>query len=153
MHERLAAHGGKGVSVRALGGGRAGEMRIARFLHNDKVTTQAMMETARQQTCARVAGRHVLAIQDSSALRVDEKGIGVLLHPVLAVDADTEAVLGLIDNAFLTRRGGARGKPQTAPFCRQGQPALAGGRRGRQRLGGGRRGLRHRGGGSRRRHL
>jgi hypothetical protein len=117
LHERLAAHGGKGVSVRALGGGRAGEMRIARFLHNDKVTTQAMMETARQQTCARVAGRHVLAIQDSSALRVDEKGIGVLLHPVLAVDADTEAVLGLIDNAFLTRRGGARGNRKQRPFA------------------------------------
>src|SRR5271157_4907136 len=35
--ERLVAHGGKGVSVSRLGGDRAGEMRIARFLHNPKV--------------------------------------------------------------------------------------------------------------------
>jgi hypothetical protein len=35
---RLVAHGGKGVSVRQLGGDRAGEMRITRFLHNPKVT-------------------------------------------------------------------------------------------------------------------
>ena len=117
MHERLVAHGGKGVSVRALGGGRAGEMRITRFLHNARVTTQAMMETARQQTCARAAGRHILAIQDSSALHVDEKGVGVSFHPVLAVDADTEAVLGLVDNVFLTRRGGERASRKQRDFA------------------------------------
>ena len=36
-----------------------------------------MMRTARERTCTRVAGRHVLAIQDSSALRVDEQGVGL----------------------------------------------------------------------------
>ena len=85
--ERLVAHGGKGVSVRGLGGGRAGEMRITRFLRNPKVTVGKMMATAQARTCAAVADRHVLAIQDSSALRVDEKGLGLSFHPVIAVDA------------------------------------------------------------------
>lgn len=117
LHERLAAHGGKGVSVRALGGGRAGEMRITRFLHNPKVTPPVMMATVRERTCARARGRHVLAIQDSSALAVDEKGVGVSLHPVLAADADSGAVLGLIDAVFLTRRGGERASRKQRDFA------------------------------------
>ena len=108
MVERLVASGGKGVSVRQLGGNRAGEMRITRFLHNPKVKIGEMMSTALARTCAQVAGRHVLAIQDTSALRVDEKGVGLSFHPVLAVDANEGTVLGLIDTFFLSRKGGER---------------------------------------------
>jgi hypothetical protein len=108
LHRRLTADGGKGISVRQLGGGRAGEMRITRFLHNPKVTVDEMAATAKARTCGKAAGRHVLAIQDTTALRVDEKGIGLSLHPVIAVDADDGAMLGLIDNAFLERKGGGR---------------------------------------------
>jgi hypothetical protein len=46
LHGRLATHGGKGLSVRQLGGGRAGEMRIIRFLHNPKVTVSEMVATS-----------------------------------------------------------------------------------------------------------
>jgi hypothetical protein len=115
--QRLVAHGGRGISVRALGGDRAGEMRITRFLHNPKVTAAAMMETVLARTCARVCGRHVLAIQDSSALQVDERGIGVSLHPVLAVEAMTGTVLGLAGNQFLTRKGGARATRKERDFA------------------------------------
>jgi len=104
--ERLVAYGGKGVSVRQLGANRAGEMRIARFLHNPKVRVSEMLSAALARTRSQVAGCHVLAIQDTSALRVDEKGLGLSFHPVIAVDANTQAVLGLIDNFFLTRKGG-----------------------------------------------
>ncbi len=106
MCERLVAYGGKGVSVRQLGANRAGEMRIARFLHNPKVRVSEMLSAALARTRSQVAGCHVLAIQDTSALRVDEKGLGLSFHPVIAVDANTQAVLGLIDNFFLTRKGG-----------------------------------------------
>ena len=116
LHERLVAHGGKGVSVRGLGGDRAGEMRIARFLHNPKVTVDEMVGTARTRTCAQVGGRHVLAIQDTSALRVDEKGLGLSFHPVIAVDASEGTVLGLVDNFFLMRRGGERGNHKQRAF-------------------------------------
>jgi len=114
--ERLVAHGGKGVSVSGLGGGRAGEMRITRFLRNPKVTLGEMMSTALARTCAQVAGRHVLAVQDTSALRVDEKGVGLSFHPVLAVDANDGTVLGLVDNIFLARQGGERDKRRQKAF-------------------------------------
>jgi Transposase DDE domain len=115
--DRLVAHGGGGVSVRQLGGGRAGEMRITRFLHNSKVTLGEMMSVALARTCAQVAGRHVLAIQDTSALRVDEKGAGLSLHPIIAVDANHGTVLGLVDNFFLTRRGGERATRKQRDFA------------------------------------
>jgi hypothetical protein len=92
-------------------------MRITRFLHNAKVTAAAMMETVLARTCTRACGRHVLAIQDSSALQVDEKGIGVSLHPVLAVEAVTGTVLGLASNQFLTRKGGARATRKERDFA------------------------------------
>lgn len=116
MCERLVAHGGRGVSVRGLGGDRAGEMRISRFLHNPKVTVAEMLATARARTCARVAGRRVLAIQDTSALRVDEKGAGLSFHPVIAVDAGDGTALGLVEAFFLTRRGGESGKRKQKRF-------------------------------------
>jgi DDE family transposase len=117
LYERLVAHGGKGISVRQLGGNRAGEMRITRFLHNPKVTLGEMISTALARTCAQVAGRHVLAIQDTSALRVDEKGAGLSFHPVIAVDANDGTVLGLVDNFFLARRGGERAARKQRDFA------------------------------------
>jgi hypothetical protein len=116
LHQRLVAYGGKGVSVRQLGRNRSGEIRITRFLHNPKVTPGKMMAAALARTCAQVAGRHVLAIQDTSALRVDEKGLGLSFHPVIAVDANQGSVLGLIDNVFLTRLGGERASRKQRDF-------------------------------------
>lgn len=108
MYGRLVGHCGQQVSVRRLGGNRAGEVRITRFLHNDKVTVDEMIGTARERTLARVGGRHVLAIQDTSSLRVDEKGVGLSFHPVIAMDAVDGTVLGLIDSFFLNREGGVK---------------------------------------------
>jgi Transposase DDE domain len=116
LYGRLVGYGGGGVSVRRLGGDRAGEMRITRFLHNPKVTLSAMTAGARARTSGQVGGRHVLAIQDTSVLRVDEKGVGLSFHPVIAVDANTGAMLGLVDNLFLTRQGGEREKRKQKKF-------------------------------------
>jgi hypothetical protein len=91
-------------------------MRITRFLHNPQVTVGEMLSTARERTCAQVAGRHVLSIQDTSALRVDEKGVGLSFHPVLALDANEGTVLGLVDNFFLERRGGERATRKQRAF-------------------------------------
>lgn len=92
-------------------------MRITRFLHNPKVTPTRMIETALARTCTQVAGRHVLAIQDTSALRVDEKGVGLSFHPVIAVDANHGTVLGLVDNVFLSRQGGERASRKERNFA------------------------------------
>jgi DDE family transposase len=114
--ERLVAEGGRASSVRALGRNRSGEMRITRFLHNRKVTTGEMLSAASARTCSQVGGRHVLAIQDTTSVRVDEKGIGLSVHPLIAVDATSGFVLGLVDAFFLDRRGGERGTRSERDF-------------------------------------
>ena len=67
-----------------------------------------MLSTASARTCSRACGRHVLAIQDTTSVRVDEKGIGLSVHPLIAVEATSGFVLGLVDAFFLDRRGGER---------------------------------------------
>jgi hypothetical protein len=113
---RLVAEGGWGSSVCRLGGNRSGEMRITRFVHNRKVTTDEMLRTVSARTCSRVAGRHVLAIQDTTSVRVDEKGVGLSVHPLIAVDATSGFVLGLVDAFFLDRRGGERASRNERSF-------------------------------------
>ena len=82
-----------------------------------------MASYAGEATAGRVAGRAVVAIQDTSELalggrRKREEGYGpvcgggavggVLLHPVLAVEAGTGALLGLADMQIWNREGGAK---------------------------------------------
>jgi hypothetical protein len=56
----------RSVCLRRLGGDRAGEVRFGRFLGNDKVTVERLIAGWSEQTVGAVAGRHVLAIQDTS---------------------------------------------------------------------------------------
>jgi hypothetical protein len=87
-------------------------MQFTRFLRNDAVTPQEIATHAAAGTAARAAGRDVLVIQDTSELslggrRARANGYGpigkggalrgLLLHVVLAVDATTGELLGLID--------------------------------------------------------
>lgn len=93
---RVAAVGGQRLSVRSLGGTRAGEMRAHRFLNNEAVTVAEIVETATARTALRCEGRYVLAIQDSTNLRADPAGgVGLRLHPTILVDATDGALLGL----------------------------------------------------------
>jgi hypothetical protein len=106
LHERLVTVGQRGVSVRALGGNRAGEMRVARFLRNPKVTVGEIFAAAASGTGGRVAGRHVLAIQDTTSLRDDGAGRSLVAHATIAVEAETGALLGLAHGEILSRAGG-----------------------------------------------
>lgn len=108
MHDRLVETVGRGVRVRRLGGDRAGEIRLTRFLRNEAVTIEAMVVEAAARTAARCVGRRVLAIQDTTVIR-SQGGGGLYLHPVLAVDADDGAILGLTYACFLKRTGGKKG--------------------------------------------
>jgi hypothetical protein len=111
---------GKDVCLRRLSGGdRALEVRFNRFLGNDKVTAERIIESWSESTIAAVAGRHVLAIQDTSEIHFNttsqrRRGLGeigkgnhhgVLLHPMLAVDADDGTCLGLLSGEVRTREG------------------------------------------------
>ena len=111
---------GKDVCLRRLSrGDRALEVRFNRFLGNSKVTAERVIESWSESTVAALAGRHVLAIQDTSEIHFNtapqrRRGLGeigkgnshgVLLHPMLAVDADHGNCLGLLSGKIWTRKG------------------------------------------------
>jgi hypothetical protein len=109
----------KTVCLRRLGGGRSGELRAGRFLANPKVTAEKIIAGWSERTARVVAGRHVLAIQDTTEVRVPttaqrRRGLGpighgnifgVLVHAMLAVDAATGACLGLVGGQVWSRPG------------------------------------------------
>ena len=113
---RLVSHGGQGVRVRRLGGSRAGEMRITRFLRNPAVTVDEMIGTGFARTVAACRGRDILAIQDTTVTRADgSSGGGSFLHAMIAVDAQSGAVLGAIDAQFLERSSGGKASRLARP--------------------------------------
>jgi hypothetical protein len=119
MHAALVAR--PGSCIRRLGGTRAREMQFTRFLRNGAVTASEMARHAGALTAERVRGREVVAIQDTSELvlggrRARAAGYGpvgkggalggLLLHPVLAVEAGTGALLGLVSMQVWNRETG-----------------------------------------------
>jgi hypothetical protein len=111
---------GKDVCLRRLAKGvRGREVRFNRFLGNAKVTTARVIESWSEGTAAAAEGRHVLAIQDTSEINFATtakrrrglgeighgNGRGVLLHPMLAVDAENGVCLGLVSGQVWTRNG------------------------------------------------
>jgi hypothetical protein len=99
-------------------------------LHNAAVTVGEMVQTAATHTREAVAGRHVLAIQDSTSVRAAPDGSGMILHPVIAVDAINGSCLGLVDACFLGRQGGARARRKERDFSdKQSRRWLDGARR------------------------
>jgi hypothetical protein len=101
--ESLLAAGQSGVCVRRLGGGRAGEIRLTRFLRNHRVTPAEMFATACQHTLGLAKDRHVLVIQDTTSLRDDGSTKSLQLHAAIAVDAADGGLLGLMGGTFLRR--------------------------------------------------
>jgi len=108
------------VCLRRLARGRRSQqVGFGRFLANPKVTVDRLIEGWSDQTAAAAAGRHVLAIQDTSEInfRTTPKrrrglgeigkgnGRGVLLHAMLALDAGNGSCLGLVGGRIWTRRG------------------------------------------------
>lgn len=71
-----------------------------------------MLAEAAARTAERCVKRHVLAIQDTTAVK-SEGGGGAYLHAVMAVDAEDGALLGLIDGQFLERTEGRRAARHT----------------------------------------
>ncbi len=88
-----------------------------RFLANPRVTIEALIEGWGTELSEACAGRHVLAIQDTSDINFTTtkertrglgkigkgSGRGVLLHAMLGVDADTGGILGLASGQVWTR--------------------------------------------------
>ena len=104
IHDRLVSDGPDGISVRRLGGNRAGEVRLGRFLRNGKVTEDRIIEPAAVATSPRVGGLHVLSIQDTTSFRDDGRGTSLVGHATIAVKAEQGSLLGLLDAQLIERR-------------------------------------------------
>ncbi len=115
--------GRKSVCLRRLAGGQRREVvRFGRFLSNPRVTVEGLIEGWGEPTATACAGRHVLALQDTSEFNFRTtaarrrglgeigKGVGrgLLLHAMLAVDAETRGCLGLVSGHLWTRPGRRR---------------------------------------------
>jgi hypothetical protein len=95
------------------------QMRFWRFVNNARVTVEKLIEGWSSQTRIAARDRHVLAIQDTSEIKFattpeDRRGLGkvgkgnvygVLLHAMMAVDAQTGHCLGLVGGQLWTRSG------------------------------------------------
>jgi hypothetical protein len=107
--ERVCAR--QTVCVRKLSDNRAEKAKLLRFLINKKVTVGRMLARQRARIAEHVRGRHILAIQDTSEINYEAKrdrkrglgtvgngsDVGLFVHPLLLVDADTGHWLGLAD--------------------------------------------------------
>lgn len=102
--------------MRVVGGTRAGEIRLTRFLRNRKVSVEEIISHARWRTSELVSGRHILAIQDTTNLRNDGAGQGSVAHPTIAVDREDGALLGLVHADLIYRKGGLKAKRRVRAF-------------------------------------
>jgi hypothetical protein len=114
LFERMVSTGS--VVLRTLGETRAGEVAAQRWLSSPRVTVQGILEAASVRTVAACKGRRVLVAQDTSEINFarwarreglgpggDGKTPGFFLHPLVAVDIEDEAVLGLVGAQIWTR--------------------------------------------------
>lgn len=118
------------VVLRKVGGGRSGEVRAGRFLSNAKVSLERLLDGWSLTTASAVAGRDVLAIQDSSKLCFTTAaqrgrlgkigkggGHGLVLHAMLAVDAASGQGLGLVAGAIWSRDAHPKPDPPLRPLA------------------------------------
>jgi len=95
--------------VRKLSGGRAAEMAAHRFLSSSEVTPEAILADFAERTGQACLGRSIVAAQDTTEINFsgadhDRRGLGLagdgqslgfFIHPLVAIDAEDEAVLGI----------------------------------------------------------
>jgi hypothetical protein len=117
--ERVATAGT--LVLRRLGETRAGEKAIHRFLSSPHVSVDRIVETLAARTAGQCAGRRILTVQDTSEINFsgrdkkrrgfgpggDGQTPGFFIHPVIAIDVESEAVVGLVDAEIWTRSGKA----------------------------------------------
>src|SRR6266481_3313221 len=103
--------------LRHVGSDRRGEMSAQRFLASRDVTHQEILATAGQRTASACAGRRIVAAQDTTEINFKDrdrarKGLGpagdgqtpgFFCHAMVAIDAEDEALLGVVHARIWTR--------------------------------------------------
>jgi DDE family transposase len=124
MTEQIVATGS--LVLRRFGGGRDGELAAGRFLASGKVTPEAIIDIHATRTAAAAQGRRIVAVQDTTEVNFsgrdrsrkglgcggDGKSLGFFIHAAVAVDADSEQLLGVLDAQIWTRALGKRKRRQ-----------------------------------------
>ena len=122
--ERVTATGS--LVIRKLGMTRAGELAIHRFLSAPSVTCKEMLGTLAGRTLAAAKGRRIVVAQDTTEINfsgreANRRGLGpagdgvsagFFIHPLAAIDSETEAVLGLLDAHIWTRDDAIEAAPR-----------------------------------------
>jgi hypothetical protein len=107
------------MCVHSLAEDRNEALAFGRFLDHDAVSYCEMLVTAGRLTGERSAGRHVLAIQDTTEVNFPShtaskrgfgrsgngRDIGLFIHPTIAVDAECGGLIGLIGAKLINRTG------------------------------------------------
>jgi hypothetical protein len=133
------------VCLRRLAAGDATlEIRFGRLLRSPKVTAEGIVAGWSEETVRAAAGRHVLAVQDTGEIHFRTsgrhsrglgsigKGVGrgLLLHPMIAADAETQHCLGLLGGTVWSREEEAGAKPaKSLPPARSGGSTKTGGKK------------------------
>ena len=98
-------------SIKGTTNHEAEQKGFYRFLENDKVTEEQLIQSIQSRCAENVKNKDVIVIQDTSSVGLsnhrnrlkplsgiglvgNKKGLGFLMHPALVIDAKTEAMLG-----------------------------------------------------------
>jgi hypothetical protein len=108
------------MCLHALASDRKQQRRFNDFLDNEAVTRDEMVTQAGRLTAQRAVGRNVVVVSDTSEHNYARHSgrkqgfgtvgngvdIGVLIHPLVALDAETGGVIGLVGAAVINRAPG-----------------------------------------------
>lgn len=127
FRQMVATHS---VVLKKLGGERAGEVAVGRLLASGKVDAESLLAPHCARTSEAVRGRHIVAAQDTTEINFagrdkrrrglgpagDGVSKGFFIHPVIAIDADDGAVLGLTAAELWTRDDAPTPDHRNLPF-------------------------------------
>jgi hypothetical protein len=107
------------VIIRQISRNRAEQIAYYRYLENEQVTLSELIRSLADHCQEQVAGRHVLAISDTSEINLqahqgrlkpeglgvvgNNKDVGFFIHPTLVMDAENGFPLGLSNVQIWTR--------------------------------------------------
>lgn len=108
------------MCLHALADSRQQKRRFNDFLDNEAVTRHEMLTYAGHLTAKRAAGRNVVVVSDTSEHNYASHSgrkhgfgtvgngvdIGVLIHPLVALDAETGGIIGLVGAEVINRPPG-----------------------------------------------